>query len=62
MLIQPFVNFNLPNGWYLVSTPIWTANWKADSGEKWLVPLGGGAGKIFSIGPQRFNGNVQVLP
>lgn len=61
MLIQPFINFNLPKGWYLVTAPIWTANWKAESGEQWLVPLGGGAGKIFAIGSQRFNSNVQVF-
>ncbi|HSE87292.1 MAG TPA: neuromedin U [Candidatus Binatia bacterium] len=27
MLIQPFVNYNLPDHWYLVSAPIMTANW-----------------------------------
>lgn len=31
MLLQPFVNYNLPEGWYLVSSPIITANWEADS-------------------------------
>ena len=29
-LLQPFVNYNLPDGWYLVTAPILTANWKAD--------------------------------
>ncbi len=47
---QPFANYNLPDGWYLVSAPIITANWKARSGNKWTVPLGGGAGRIFRIG------------
>ena len=28
-LIEPFVNYNLPNHWYLVSAPIMTANWAA---------------------------------
>jgi hypothetical protein len=26
-LLQPFVNYNLPDHWYLVSAPIMTANW-----------------------------------
>ena len=26
LLIQPFVNYNLPHAWYLVSAPIITAN------------------------------------
>ena len=39
-LIQPFVNYNFKEGFYLTSSPILTVNWKADSGHKWTVPLG----------------------
>ena len=50
-LLQPFVNYNLPDGWYLTSSPILTADWKADrAGDVWTVPLGGGVGKLFRIG------------
>jgi hypothetical protein len=56
---QPFVNYNMPKGWYLVSSPIITANWKANSGQKWTVPVGGGFGKIFRIGPQPMNASIQ---
>ena len=49
-LIQPFVNYNFPDGFYLTSAPILTVNWKADSGQQWTVPLGGGIGKIFHLG------------
>jgi hypothetical protein len=49
-LIQPFVNYNFPEGFYLTSAPILTVDWKADSGQQWLVPIGGGVGKIFHIG------------
>jgi len=52
---QPFVNYNLDNGVYLTSAPIITANWEAESGDKWTVPLGGGIGKIFRIGEQPVN-------
>jgi hypothetical protein len=48
-LMQPFVNYNLPHKWYLVSSPIITANWKQDTG-RWLVPVGGGVGKIVHFG------------
>ena len=41
LLIQPFVNYNLPDGLYLTSVPIITANWEASSGNKWTVPVGG---------------------
>lgn len=61
MLIQPFVNYNLTDGWYLSSSPIITANWEADSGNKWTVPVGGGFGKIFRIGKQPMNASVQAF-
>jgi hypothetical protein len=59
LLVQPFINYNLANGWYLVSAPIITANWEADSDNRWLVPLGGGAGKLFKVGKQPINTNLQ---
>lgn len=49
MLLQPFVNYNLPHRWYLTSSPIITANWKLDNG-RWFVPVGGGVGKIVRFG------------
>ena len=61
ILFQPFVNYNLPHGWYLTASPIMTANWNADSGQKWTVPLGGGVGKIFKIGKQSFNAQLQAF-
>lgn len=45
MLVQPFVNYNLPGGWCITSSPIITANWEADSSNTWTVPLGGGFGR-----------------
>ena len=61
MLIQPFLNYNLPDGWYLSSSPIITANWEADSDNTWLVPVGGGVGKIFRIGNQPMNAQMQAF-
>jgi len=58
-LVQPFVNYNLPDGWYLVSSPIITANWEADGEDTWTVPVGGGFGKIFRIGKQPVNAQIQ---
>ena len=49
-LLQPFVNYNFKGGFYLVSAPILTVDWTADSGNRWTVPLGGGIGKIFHLG------------
>lgn len=59
-LIQPFLNYNFSGGFYLSSAPIITANWKADSGDRWTVPLGGGAGKIVHFGRLPVNLQLQA--
>ena len=60
MLIQPFVNYNLPDGWYLTTSPVMTANWMADSGDRWTVPLGGGFGKLWRVGKVGLPVNTQL--
>jgi hypothetical protein len=57
-LVQPFINYNLPKGWYLTASPVITADWKAAGSDQWTVPVGGGFGKIFKIGKLPFNANV----
>jgi hypothetical protein len=53
--VRPLINYNLPRGWYLTSSPLIAANWQADAGNRWLVPLGGGVGKVFGIATQRIS-------
>ena len=48
-LVQPFLNYNFEGGLYLTSSPILTVDWKAESSQRWTIPLGGGVGKIFHI-------------
>jgi hypothetical protein len=50
LLIRGLIRRQLGNGWYLTSNPIITANGNAPSGQRWLVPLGGGIGKRLAIG------------
>ncbi len=57
-LIQPFLNYNFKGGTYLTSAPIITVNWKADSDDRWTVPVGGGIGRIFHLG--RLPVNTQI--
>ena len=58
-LVQPFLNYNLPGGWYLVSAPIITANWQSTSGQ-WILPVGGGVGRLFRVGRQPMNASIQA--
>ena len=50
--VQPFVNYNMAKGWYLSTGPVITADWKADSDQRWTVPVGGVVGRVFKIGKQ----------
>ena len=54
MTLRPFINYNLSNGWFLGSSPTITASWEADN-NRWLVPLGGGVGKVFAIGKKHMS-------
>ena len=47
--LQPFVNYNFGDGWYVTSSPIITANWLS-GGKEWTLPVGGGIGKVFRFG------------
>ncbi|MCE0523867.1 MAG: hypothetical protein LV480_13245 [Methylacidiphilales bacterium] len=61
MLMQPFFNYNLPEGWYLTTSPIMTSNWEADSNDRWTVPIGGGFGRLFRIDKQPINASLQAF-
>jgi hypothetical protein len=50
--VQPFINYNLKRGWAISTAPAITANWDAESGQVWTVPLGLGVSKVTSIGKQ----------
>ena len=58
---QYFINYNFGGGLYLVSAPTLTANWEAASGNKWVVPFGGGVGKLWKIQKQPINTQVQAF-
>jgi len=57
-LIQPFLNYNLPGGTYLTSSPVLTVDWKAEGSQQWTVPIGGGIGHIFHLGKLPVNSQV----
>lgn len=61
MTINWFAFYNFKHGWYVLTTPIVTADWTAERSKRWTVPVGGGAGKIFKIGSQPLNARVQFF-
>ena len=60
MGLQYFINYNLPDGWYLSMSPTITANWEADSDNTWTVPVGGGFGRVFKIAKQPINASLKA--
>lgn len=42
-------------GWYLTTSPIITADWRAKSSDRWTLPIGGGFGRVFKLGEQPVN-------
>ncbi|MEO8604254.1 MAG: neuromedin U [bacterium] len=61
-LVQPFVNYNLPDGWYLTSAPIITGNFSASGDNHWTVPVGGGVGRLWRLGKVGLPLNTQLVP
>jgi hypothetical protein len=59
LISQAFITYNLSGGWSLTSEPVFTANWKADSSQRWVVPVGGGVGKLINIANKPVNLKLQ---
>ena len=59
--LSGFVYYNLSNDWFLASTPGIAANWKISGSEKWIVPVGGGIGRLFKINNQHIIGSIQYF-
>ncbi len=55
---QYFINYNMDNGWYVTTAPLISANWEANSSQRWTVPVGAGVGRIFKIGKQPINAKL----
>ena len=59
-LLEPFVNYNIKDGLYLVSAPVITMNWLARANQQLTLPLGGGVGKIFHLGKLPVNAQLSA--
>lgn len=51
LTLQPFFNYNLPQAWYLTSSPYILCDWTASS-DRCLVPIGAGIGKLALLSPR----------
>ena len=59
-MFQYFITLNFKGGWYINTTPVMTANWNADEGEQWTIPVGAGGGLVTHIGSQHIKFQLQA--
>jgi hypothetical protein len=60
LALELSASWNLADGWYLTTHPELDADWSTHVGHRWIVPMGGGIGRVFDVGPQSFSGAVTV--
>ena len=58
LLMRGAIRRRLPNDWFFVSAPLITANWDS-AGQDWLIPIGGGIGRRFTLGKYPWAWSVQ---
>ncbi|MDN3922169.1 hypothetical protein [Roseateles violae] len=56
MQLQPLIIYNLPQGWYLRSTAVWTFDFAHSTH---VIPVGAGLGKVFKSGRTTINAFVE---
>ena len=61
LLIEPFIFYNFPGGWFVTYRPLITADWTVDLGHRWTVPVGGGFGRVFPVGDMVMDVHVQAF-
>ena len=59
LLVEPFVFYNFPGGWFVTYRPHITADWTVDEHNRWTVPVGGGFGRVFPVGNTVMDIHVQ---
>ena len=53
--------YHLGNRWILVSSPTIVADWNAKQDNQWLVPIGGGIGRIWLAGGKGIGAEIQAF-
>jgi hypothetical protein len=52
---QWFLNYNFGGGWAVGTAPIVTGNWKAEPGNRWVIPWGVQVSKVTHFGRRPVN-------
>ncbi len=58
LLMRGLIRRRLPDDWFFVSAPLIVANWDSP-GQNWLVPMGGGIGRKFTLSKYPWAWSIQ---
>lgn len=58
--VETSLSYNLPRGWYLLTAPTFSSDWTQSSGDRWLVPFGGGVGRTLEIAKKAVDWNIAL--
>jgi len=56
LFLQPFITYQLGHGWFLRSEPQMIFDWETN---KQQLPIDGGVGRVFRVGPQYINSFIE---
>ena len=59
MILRPIIQLPINDDWFLISSPIITADWTHPNGKGWTLPVGGGIGRRISMGKQQLQISLQ---
>ena len=60
MVVRGLLRYQLNPDWYMISSPIISADWTQPDGKGWIVPIGGGVGRSFRLAGQRMQASVEA--
>jgi hypothetical protein len=56
--IETSLSYNLPHASYLLTAPTFSADWTQSTGDRRLVPFGGGVGRTLEIAKRAVDWNI----
>lgn len=48
--LNPFLNYNFGEGWFVGTVPVITANWLTSGDKAWTLPVGAQVGRLIKLG------------
>lgn len=60
LTLRPVLSYDLRGGFFVLSAPVITADWKRPAADRWTIPVGFGVGKLLASGGTRVELTLQA--